>query len=1443
MYMNTTFKRFIAASSAAVLTVVTVAFTPLAMGAAFLDVPSNAWYASYVNKGVDHGFFQTADYYRPADNVNRAELAKLAFLLAQKRGIIASLETAQKSFPDVSSSDWFAPYVNTLANHNIIGGYANGNFGPGDSVTRAQLAKIVTLAAGLSTGDSSYPRPFKDLRYDWSDEYIIAAYNYSIVDGVKDAQGGFTGNFHPSENVSRAAVSKMVINGLNPENRFANNTPTTPTTPTDTTTPPDEVVTKPVEATGTLTFATSPNTPSATVVPKSSASVPYLSFNVSASAGSAITVDSMIIHRVGVGDASDFDGIYIYEGMNRLTDSVTVNSYDNYGRFNNLGITVPAGQTKTLTLRADIASGATSSNQSSFKIQEVQSTALNTIGMLTVEGNAMEVGGTAASGVEVDKSTIADSDISVGDSNVELARFKVTAPSDQELDVSSVTLTNAGNIDMTSLKNFTLELSDGTVVANTDSMRSIKGDDVVVLNFNTPIRVTKGSNKTFSMRGDVTQGKTGETIQFYIDNSADLMAKGVTFGFNVSLDATASDYDTTSGANSATLKASAMTITNNSPAADDIASGADDIILGEYKVYVPSSDIEVKGMNFTITGTGVAISSTTTGNSGADLNDNSTVALNNIRIVDSNGNTLLSDSLSATADNAQTLNFGSGVLTFAAGTTTTLKVVANVPTTTTAGAFTVTLTDPDTGATAWSHVKDLSTGKKFAGDDFDEIVPNADIVSNSMTVSSASLTVGAGSSVTAYSTVVGVDGTDLGAIAFTSGRASDVIVRTLAIQGAFDATTIVSLSDSTDQGNAKTGIAAVYLYNGTTLLGSESFNSSGVATFSNINYVVNAGTTQSLIVRGDILKSAVATSATGQFQFGVSSITAEDESDKSLTATNNMDTSDGNSVTITIQDTGTLSAEKDSSEPTESILVYGTEKNKVGSYRFESVREAFNLTDLTVKLNGTAATHVSKITLTDSNGNTLASSSVSSDEAAFSGMSINIDGAKTINVLADIVNTSNSITTGGTLSVSLGSDTTEVRAVSVGSDTTLIDLNDSSSFVSSDTGSKSYLKDSNTHYLKATKITATSTAVTSSSGQDRPVLQLNIANTANEANAEAEMTQLVLDVTETFTTNPTGYRMYKSGNSGTSVNATSSQASATTGDLLVAGNGTFNVIILAGGADTTGEVVSSVTATSITITAETDGGGAADSTWAEIVTAIAAETTFTGTVTSPTNGADTVLTADAQTISSTQVTFDTSSFTDRFVGAGSTNTYVIEADITADTDGDTTETLQLSLDRSTTTGGTGIKWNDGRNDNNYTRGSTTTAVAQVSTLTLAAALVTSNVVALTINDVNISETFDTSSDNTLANIATAIAAVTDVTTAAVTVVGGNQTGSDDVLITITAATAGTPLDISTVSITAGASQTTAAIATPTPNETDSALEFIHMPTESTTLSGTLIEVK
>ncbi len=99
-----------------------------------------------------------------------------------------SLEVSGKSYPqsfwDVPKDHWAFEYIAELTNRGVISGYEDGSYRPNNTVTRAEWAKIMVLAAGLPTSDNNVY--FTDMQNHWANIYVNTAKNYlaAYTDGT-----------------------------------------------------------------------------------------------------------------------------------------------------------------------------------------------------------------------------------------------------------------------------------------------------------------------------------------------------------------------------------------------------------------------------------------------------------------------------------------------------------------------------------------------------------------------------------------------------------------------------------------------------------------------------------------------------------------------------------------------------------------------------------------------------------------------------------------------------------------------------------------------------------------------------------------------------------------------------------------------------------------------------------------------------------------------------------------------------------------------------------------------------------------------------------------------------------------------------------------------------------------------------------------------------------
>lgn len=109
--------------------------------------------------------------------VNRAEAAK--FLLESRNQVISET-LPENPFPDVITSEWYAPYVLECVRLGIIKGYPDGSFKPTNEVITAEFLKMIALTFGLETGLPYTYEDENDFEGAWFWDYAGAAQKYEL---------------------------------------------------------------------------------------------------------------------------------------------------------------------------------------------------------------------------------------------------------------------------------------------------------------------------------------------------------------------------------------------------------------------------------------------------------------------------------------------------------------------------------------------------------------------------------------------------------------------------------------------------------------------------------------------------------------------------------------------------------------------------------------------------------------------------------------------------------------------------------------------------------------------------------------------------------------------------------------------------------------------------------------------------------------------------------------------------------------------------------------------------------------------------------------------------------------------------------------------------------------------------------------------------------------
>jgi hypothetical protein len=149
------------------------------------------------------------------DTVTRGQLSKFvmnAFRLPYNMGGMW--------FSDVKPSDTFGPYIQSLKNAGVIGGFSDGTFRADEAVTRGQATKFIFEAANYFVDEAVELSScnFNDkAQFGVFAGYICGLAEHSPAgvnaDYIERIIGGYSnGNFGPNDNLTRGQMSKIILN-------------------------------------------------------------------------------------------------------------------------------------------------------------------------------------------------------------------------------------------------------------------------------------------------------------------------------------------------------------------------------------------------------------------------------------------------------------------------------------------------------------------------------------------------------------------------------------------------------------------------------------------------------------------------------------------------------------------------------------------------------------------------------------------------------------------------------------------------------------------------------------------------------------------------------------------------------------------------------------------------------------------------------------------------------------------------------------------------------------------------------------------------------------------------------------------------------------------------------------------------------------------------------
>jgi len=169
----------------------------------FKDIAGH-WAQEYIEKLIKRGFINGYNDGTIKPN-NSITRAEIVKILVSAAGYEPSGKKASSFADNNKIPSWAMGYVITAAEKGIVKGYDGNEFRPSGLVTRAEMTVMIMRALGYEMTDKNVLK-FKDTNTipSWAAGYISKAYEMKIVQGYTDNE------FKPNKVITRAEAFVII---------------------------------------------------------------------------------------------------------------------------------------------------------------------------------------------------------------------------------------------------------------------------------------------------------------------------------------------------------------------------------------------------------------------------------------------------------------------------------------------------------------------------------------------------------------------------------------------------------------------------------------------------------------------------------------------------------------------------------------------------------------------------------------------------------------------------------------------------------------------------------------------------------------------------------------------------------------------------------------------------------------------------------------------------------------------------------------------------------------------------------------------------------------------------------------------------------------------------------------------------------------------------------
>ena len=175
----------------------------------FTDVKTSDWYYDAVTYVYENGLMTglNTTTFGPGEALSRAQFA---VILHRMNGTPEAAHTA--NFPDVADNTWYTDAVLWANSIGVVNGYSDtGKFGPGDNITREQMALMMYRYANHMGYDTSVKADFgkfKDAARVSS--FAAEAMKWAVGNGIITGKNNGT-TIDPQGNAARAECATIIM--------------------------------------------------------------------------------------------------------------------------------------------------------------------------------------------------------------------------------------------------------------------------------------------------------------------------------------------------------------------------------------------------------------------------------------------------------------------------------------------------------------------------------------------------------------------------------------------------------------------------------------------------------------------------------------------------------------------------------------------------------------------------------------------------------------------------------------------------------------------------------------------------------------------------------------------------------------------------------------------------------------------------------------------------------------------------------------------------------------------------------------------------------------------------------------------------------------------------------------------------------------------------------